>query len=59
MMKIIKPKRKITNKIRDSFSALADEYMVSIRWREHFMELFDELDDNWKKEKGGQIQWGE
>ena len=41
------------DKLIDSFKALSKEYRISKRWREHFFELFYEIDlqnKSWTKE---------
>ena len=43
-MILFKRKQKPSDKLRDSFKSIAGEYMISQRWREHFDELFMEVD---------------
>jgi len=43
-MILFKRKQKPSDRLRDSFKSIAGEYMISQRWREHFDELFMEVD---------------
>jgi len=43
-MILFKRKQKLSDRLRDSFKSIAGEYMISQRWREHFDELFMEVD---------------